>query len=92
VTSVDFDETNINQLVHYNRDSGSFANYWSTIILISTTYNFLTCWYFLGLAGFPNGAWLIMEILIEIVLFFDFFLRIYIRSQMPNTWKTMWLM
>jgi hypothetical protein len=33
-----------------------------------------------------------MEILIEIILFFDFFLRIYIKAQMPNTWKTMWLM
>ena len=49
------------------------------IILISTTYNFINCWYFLGLAGFPNGAWLIMEILIEIILFFDFLLRIYIK-------------
>jgi hypothetical protein len=91
-TSVDFDETKINQLVHYNRDSGQFANRWSIIILISTTYNFITCWYFLGLAGFPDGYWLTIEIVIEIILFFDFFLRIYIRNSMPNTWKTMWLM
>ena len=62
------------------------------IILVGTTYNFITCWYFLGLAGFPNGYWLTVEIVIEIVLFFDFFLRIYIKQQMPNTWKTMWLM
>jgi hypothetical protein len=91
-TIVDFDETNINQLVHFNRDSGQFANIWSIIIVISTTYNFITCWYFLGIVGFPNGYWLTIEIVIEIILFFDFFIRIYVRNAMPNTWKTMWLM
>jgi hypothetical protein len=62
------------------------------LIFFAHTYNFITTWYFLGLAGFPEGLWLILELSVEILVVFDFFLRIYLRKKMPQQWRTMWLL
>ena len=87
-----FVDTNINQIIHHNKDSGSFANVWSTLIFLSHTYNFLTVWYFLGLEGFPQGLWLVAELLVEVFLLVDFGLRLCLKSRMPSAWTTMWLL
>jgi hypothetical protein len=59
---VQFNDTNINQLIHHDRDSGSFANIWSQIMFFSHTYNFTAFWYFLGMERFPSSIWLIIEL------------------------------
>lgn len=46
----------------------------------------------MGLAGFPAGFWLVLELLVEVIVLFDFFLRIYLKHRMPNQWTTMWLL
>jgi hypothetical protein len=89
---VKFDDTNINQLIHHNRDSGRFANIWSKLLFISHTYNFLTFWYFLGMVGFPEGFWLVLELLVELTILFDLCMRSYLKARMPNQWRTMWLL
>ena len=89
---VNFDDSNINQLIHQNRESGMFANIWSKIMLLGFTYNFITVWYFLGIVGFPSQWWLIAELLVELVMVFDFVIIHYLRHRMPNQWRTMWLL
>jgi len=89
---ISFEDTSINQLIHSNRESGNFADLWSKLILISITFNFITAWYFLGQEGFPEGAWLTAELIVEMVILFDFILRYYLMQKMPNQWKTMWLL
>lgn len=91
-SAVNFEDTSINQIIHHNRESGKFANIWSTLIFVAHTYNFITTWYFMGLAGFPSGVWLVLELLVEVVVLFDFFLRIYLKHRMPTQWTTMWLL
>ena len=61
-------------------------------MLTAHTYNFFAAWYFLGLAGFPDGAWLLLELIVELIVLFDFFLRMYLQVKMPNQWQTMWLL
>lgn len=59
---------------------------------MATTYNFVTVWYYLGMAGFPDGAWLFAEILVELIMVFDFLTVTLLRERMPNQWRTMWLL
>jgi hypothetical protein len=91
-TIVTFDDTSINQLIHQNRSSGVFADIWAKIRLVATTYNFVTVWYYLGMAGFPDGPWLFAEILVELIMVFDFLTVTLLRERMPNQWRTMWLL
>ena len=82
----------MNQLVNHDRDSGYFANAWSRLLFLSHTYNFITAWYFLGLAGFPDGTWLVFELTTEVIIFCDLCITIYLKKRMPNQWRTMWLL
>lgn len=81
---VNFEESNMNQLVHHDRDSGNFANMWSQLLLLAHAYNFITAWYFLGLEGFPSGTWLAFEILAEIILASDILVMLCLKNRMPN--------
>ena len=79
-TIVQFDDNNINQLIYPERESGMFADLWSFLRFLASTYNFLTTWYFLGLIGFPSDAWLVLEILVELFLVCDFFIMFLLKS------------
>ena len=81
---VNFEESNMNQLVHHDRDSGNFANIWSQLLFVTHAYNFITAWYFLGLEGFPSGVWLSFEILAEIILASDILIMVCLKNRMPN--------
>ena len=48
-------------------------------MFLSHTYNFITVWYFLGLKGFPEGWWLVMELLVEVIVLFDLIIRTYLK-------------
>lgn len=61
-------------------------------MFISHTYNFITVWYFLGIIGFPEGWWLVVELLVEVIVLFDLIIRTYLKNRMPNQWRTMWLL
>jgi hypothetical protein len=46
----------------------------------------------MGIAGFPSGAWLAIEVMTEIAIFSDIFLRLLIRRKFPNIWENMWVL
>lgn len=91
-TIVTFEDTNINQLIHHNRSSGTFADIWSLFRMIALIYNFISVWYFLGMVGFPDGVWLFVEILVEIFQVADFLLVYSLKGLMPNQLRTMWIL
>lgn len=52
---------------------------WENILLICIIYNFVTVSFFMGLPGFPTGAWLYFEFISEIFLVLDLFFRFVVR-------------
>ena len=44
------------------------------------------------MAGFPEGFWLVLELLVELTILFDLCMRSYLKARMPNQWRTMWLL
>jgi hypothetical protein len=67
----------------------AFIALWTKIILATHSYNFFTCFFFLGIAGFPTGAWLVIEAAAEIILLSDFVFREVLRLKFPEIWKIM---
>ena len=65
---------------------------WAFVLLTAHTYNFITFFFFLGNRGFPERFWLFAEVLVELLLLFDFCLRFMIRKVDRNTWRTLWLL
>ena len=62
------------------------------MILLIHTYNFVTVFFFLGIEGFPEGIWLLFEIVSEVIITVDFVLRLIIRLSCPSIWEEMWLL
>jgi len=58
-------------------------------MLLTHSYNFFTAFFFLGIAGFPTGAWFVLEALAEIILISDFVFREVLRTRFPEIWKIM---
>lgn len=56
------------------------------------TYNFVTVFFFLGIEGFPESLWLLLEIVTELLIAVDFVLRLVIRLKCPTIWNEMWLL
>ena len=73
----DQDAQDIEKLLPGSAYIGGFTKAWSNLVIICLTYNFFTVFYYLGIKGFPSGAWLIFEISIELVTFVDLILRFY---------------
>ena len=67
--------------------SGNFIKGWQLITILVNTYNWITTWFFLGLAGFPFGAWVVLEVVTEVISMADFFVRHSLRKRMPLIWK-----
>ena len=65
---------------------------WSKVVLAIHTYNFITTFFFLGIEGFPTGAWLMFEIITEMLIFSDFIFRLVFRFACPEIWDDMWLL
>ena len=68
------------------------SRFWSKAVLLIHTYNFVTIFFFLGIEGFPEGFWLLLEIVSELLISLDFVLRLIIRLKFPSIWADMWLL
>lgn len=66
--------------------------FWENLLLVTITYNFLTCCFFLGLPGFPSGPWTYLEFLTEIVMLVDFMIRFGLRRMLPSQKRTLLLL
>jgi len=82
----------INQYLNQKGQLPLFTSLWAKLILFMHIYAFFTVFFFLGIAGFPQGVWLTIEVITEIILFTDFFVRILIRKYYPKIWQTMWVL
>jgi hypothetical protein len=86
--------TPINDLMN-TRDSkneSQYARVLTTFIVVIHTYNFFTCFFFLGIVGYPRGFWFIFECIAELVMLFDFVLQIILRSKCGFVWTKMYLL
>lgn len=71
---------------------GLFPSIWSMIIFIVHSYIFFTCFFFLGIEGFPQGTWLVVEIAFEMIEVVDTIIRHWIRYKCPTIWDGMKLL
>jgi hypothetical protein len=60
------------------------------LIFIVNIYNFFTALFFIGIAGFPFGIWLLLEIGFEVVLVIDFVMRFGLRKR--DVWVKNWFL
>ena len=79
-------------LINEKKEESRLSKFWSKVILLIHTYNFVTVFIFLGIAGFPEGFWLLLEIVSELLILVDFILRLVIRLSCPTIWDEMWLL
>ena len=70
-------------------ENQAFIALWTKIILVTHSYNFFTSFFFLGIAGFPTEAWLVIEATAEIIVLSDFVFREVLRLKFPEIWKIM---
>ncbi len=66
-----------------------FAKVMIIITVLIHSYNYFTCLIYMGIEGFPEGVWLIIEILTELFMACEFLVRIILRTQVPWLWQEM---
>ena len=69
-----------------------FAAVWSRIILVINTYNFFTCFFWMGIIGYPHDVWYLLEILSEILILIDLGFRYIVESKFKFLWNDMHLL
>ena len=57
--------------------------FWENLLLVTIVYNFVSCCYFLGLPGFPEGPWAYLEFISEVVMLVDLTIRCGVRRFLP---------
>jgi uncharacterized membrane protein len=65
------------------RDSSQepwFAKLLLTITVLIHSYNFFTCFMYMGIEGFPEGVWLVVEILSEVFMVFEIVMQFTLRT------------
>lgn len=79
-------------IAHYigpEKNESAFAQLWSKIILLTHTYNILTCFWFLAFEGFPTGIWFTIEAVSELAGVLDFAYRRVLPILFPQIWQEM---
>ena len=56
------------------------------------TYIFFTCCFYLGIEGFPQGPWLVIEVVFELIIVADTIIRLVVRLMCPKIWRNMALL
>jgi len=69
-----------------------FVHFWAKIVLLIHIYIIFTVFFFLGISGFPSGAWLAIEAITETIILSDILLRIIIRRKFLKNWENMWVL
>ena len=65
---------------------------WSNVFFLVQTYNFFTCFFFIGIPGYPDDWWYVFEVISEVLMIFDFIGRWVIRVCFPAAWSEMYLL
>lgn len=65
---------------------------WSNILLIANVYNFVTFCFFIAFPAFPFSAWLVIEVLIELLLIWDTINRLIFQKCFKDVWERMLLL
>ena len=65
---------------------------WSNLFILVQTYNFFTCFFFIGIPGYPDGWWYVFEVLTEVLMVLDFIGRWVIRVFFAQAWSEMYLL
>lgn len=58
----------------------SFDRLFATIVLIVYTYATFTCFFWMGIEGYPHGLWYALECLSEVIMMFHFAMQIVLRN------------
>lgn len=74
------------------KNESQFAVIWSKIVLAVNTYNFFTCFFYMGIIGHPEGVWFMIEMLAELILVFNFLIKYIFRSYFQHVWMEMHLL
>lgn len=71
-------------------------NHFSKVIFTLTVfihiYNFFTCFFFMGIAGYPEGIWFVMEISFEVVMVFELCMQFLLRTRCKWLWNEMYML
>jgi hypothetical protein len=59
-------------------------------MFLINVYNFFTVFYFLGVEGFPSGAWMGCEVLSEVIMIVDVVIRLMLRR--TDMWRRFWML
>jgi hypothetical protein len=65
---------------------------WSNVFFLVQTYNFFTCFFFIGIPGYPADLWYVFEVLTEVLMVLDFIGRWVLRVCFPTAWQEMYLL
>jgi hypothetical protein len=70
------------------------AENWFAKLLFTTTvtihiYNFFTCFFFMGIEGWPDSPWFVIEILFEVFMVFELLMQWVLRTRVPWLWHEM---
>jgi hypothetical protein len=57
-----------------------FAKVMVIITVLIHSYNYFTCLIYMGIEGFPEGVWFIIEILTEVFMVAELLIRIILRT------------
>ena len=84
----------ISQMINsrQKKNESTFAVVWSRIILVINTYNFFTCFFWMGIPGYPFGIWYLSEILSEVLIMFNFCTRLILKKYFKSIWQEMYLL
>ena len=69
-----------------------FAKIVSFITLLIHIYNFFTCFFFMGIQGYPTDWWFVIEIVTEVFMVFELIIQMLLRTQCQFLWKDMYMM
>lgn len=79
-------------IMYQKKEESRLSKFWSKAVLLIHTYNFFTIFFFLGIEGFPEDFWLLLEIVCELLISLDFVMRLIIRLKCQKIWAEMWLL
>lgn len=72
----------VNQLMmtRDNNAESHFAKYLFKITVMIHIYNCFTCFFFMGIEGYPSSVWYVLEILSEVFMVFELCMQFLLRT------------
>lgn len=84
----------ISQMINSRQknNESKFAVFWSKLCVFIHTYNFFTCFFFIGIPGYPSTYWFALEVFFEMITVIDFAVRWLFRTKFTYLWNEMYLL